>query len=308
MRILALTGGIGGAKLSLGLASTYDADEVAFLVNTADDFKHYGLHISPDVDTLLYTLAGLNNPEHGWGRENETWNCLEVLGQFGGETWFQIGDKDLALHLLRQQLLAQQLTMSDVIQHLCETMGIRHKIFPMTDSFVQTMVRTTTETMEFQRYFVKERCEPVVRGFRFQGIDEAHIPSGLAQCTFDCVIICPSNPFVSIDPILSVPGMRKYLTSLDVPIVAVSPIIGGKALKGPAAKMMAELDFDATSIQIGKHYGGFIHGLMIDRLDADNKAAIEALGVKVAIEQTIMNDLEDRKSLAKSSVDFALSL
>ena len=308
MRILALTGGVGGAKLALGLASIRSADEVAFLVNTGDDFEHYGLHVSPDVDTLLYTLAGLNNQELGWGREGDSWNCLKTLDTLGGESWFQLGDRDLALHLVRTKLLKESMTLTEVIGHVATQLGIEHKIFPMSNEPISTRVNTVHGELEFQRYFVEQKCEPVVTGFRFDGIEKAQMVPDLTILSFDCVIICPSNPFVSVDPILAVPGMRDYLHSLHCPVVAVSPIIDGKAIKGPAAKMLSELNLPVTSYQIAKHYRGLVNGIIIDRLDSTNQADIKNLGLRVAVEQTIMRTLEDRKVLAQSAIDFAMSL
>ena len=308
MKILAITGGVGGAKLALGLATKYSAQEVAFLVNTGDDFEHLGLPISPDVDTLLYTLAGLSDPARGWGRAEESWNCLHTLSDLGQEAWFQLGDKDLALHLVRKNLLADAHSQSEVIDYLRSRLGIDHAIFPMSDSPVRTKVKTTQGEMEFQQYFVKERCEPTISGFRFDGAELARPVAKLLELAFESIILCPSNPYVSVDPILAVPGMKQYLQDQNAPIVAVSPIIQGKALKGPAAKMMHELGFAPTSLQIGKHYAKFIDGLIIDQADATSKEAIEALGIAVKVEQTVMSSLEDRVALACSATHFAAQL
>ena len=308
MKALAITGGVGGAKLALGLASILGPHEVEFLVNTGDDFEHFGLHISPDVDTLLYTLAGLASQDHGWGRSDESWNCLESIRTLNGETWFQLGDKDLGLHLTRTKLLRDNHSLTEVVHHIGNSLGISHRVYPMSDSPVRTIVETTTGDMEFQQYFVKERCEPVVSGFRFEGIETARPVAQLLDQKFESVIICPSNPFVSVDPILAVPGMRQYLLSLQVPIVAVSPIVQGQALKGPTVKMMSELNFERSNAQIGRHYEGLLSGLIIDQLDKDSASSIRALGMEVKVDQTVMKSLEDKTSLAQSAVDFATSL
>ena len=308
MKVLAITGGVGGAKLALGLASILGPNELEFLVNTGDDFEHFGLHISPDVDTLLYTLAGLASQDHGWGRSDESWNCLESIRTLNGETWFQLGDKDLGLHLTRTQMLRNRHSLTDVVQHLSKCLGISHRIYPMSDSPVRTIVETTTGEMEFQQYFVKERCEPNVRGFRFEGIDTARPVSELLDQKFESVIICPSNPFVSVDPILAVPRMREYLLSLRVPIVAVSPIVQGQALKGPTVKIMSELNFERSNVQIGRHYNSLISGLVIDQLDANSVDSIRSLGIEVEVDQTVMKSLEDKIRLARCTVDFAAKL
>lgn len=308
MRVLAITGGVGGAKLALGLASTLGPNEVEFLVNTGDDFEHFGLHISPDVDTLLYTLAGLASEDHGWGRSDESWNCLESIRTLNGETWFQLGDKDLGLHLTRTQMLRDQHSLTDVVRHLSKCLGISHRIYPMSDSPVRTIVETTNGELEFQKYFVKKRCEPIVSGFRFEGVDTARPVAQLLDQKFESVIICPSNPFVSVDPILAVPGMREFLLSLRVPIVAVSPIVQGQALKGPTVKMMSELNFEQTNVQIGRHYQDLISGLIIDKLDADSGDSIRSLGIQVKVDQTVMKSLEDKIHLARSAVAFASTL
>ena len=308
MKVLAITGGVGGAKLALGLASILGPKELEFVVNTGDDFEHFGLHISPDVDTLLYTLAGLASQDHGWGRSDESWNCLESIRALNGETWFQLGDKDLGLHLTRTQMLRDNHSLTEVIQHLSKCLGVSHRIHPMSDNPVRTIVETTTGDMEFQQYFVKERCEPIVSGFRFAGIDTARPVAQLLDQKFESVIICPSNPFVSVDPILAVPGMRQFLLSLHVPIVAVSPIVQGQALKGPTVKMMSELNFEQSNTQIGRHYEDLLSGLIIDQLDEDSASPIRSLGIEVKVDQTVMKTLEDKTSLARSAIDFAATL
>ena len=243
MGYVALTGGIGGAKLALGLAHILAADQVAFVVNTGDDFEHLGLHISPDMDTLAYTLAGLSNPEAGWGRKDESWQFMAALQELGGETWFRLGDRDLALHVRRTEMLSQGATLTQATRRITTGLGVRHPIIPMSDDPVRTQVHTASGPMAFQHYFVRDRCEPAVTGFEFAGAEDAAPSPDLAAHLEGCagIIICPSNPFVSVDPILAVPGLKQALKASGAPLVAVSPIVGGAAIKGPTAKMMGEL-------------------------------------------------------------------
>ncbi len=300
-RYLAITGGVGGAKLALGLAHVLPPDEVLFVVNTGDDFEHLGLTICPDIDTLTYTLADLSNKELGWGRGDESWHFLETLQALGGEAWFKLGDRDLALHLHRTQRLKQGATLSEVTAELATRLGIRHRFVPMTDSPVRTIVDTNDGPLAFQHYFVRDRCAPAVTGFRFAGIEQARpapaILDWLGAC--DGVIICPSNPFVSVDPVLSVPGMREALSK--VPVVAVSPIVGGTAIKGPTAKMMAELKVPATAAQVASHYAGLLDGFILDEAD---RALHGTLGMPTVVTQSVMLTLEDRIDLARVALRF----
>ncbi len=307
MPYLALTGGIGGAKLALGLARILAPDEVAFLVNTGDDFSHLGLHISPDVDTLTYTLAGLSNRELGWGRQGETWRFMEALGALGGETWFQLGDGDLAMHLMRTQLLNAGATLTEAIRTLSTRLGVTHQILPMSDAPVRTVVHTATGPLPFQHYFVRDRCKPQATGFEFRGADAAQPSPALAALLKECrgVIICPSNPYVSIDPILAVSGLMEALRNCGAPIVAISPIIGGAAVKGPTAKMMAELGVPSTAEQVAKHYGRLLDGFLLDPQDA---ALHGALPMATKVEPALMATLEDRERLAQASIDFIKAL
>ncbi|MFP6796686.1 MAG: 2-phospho-L-lactate transferase CofD family protein, partial [Pseudomonadales bacterium] len=241
MKYLAFTGGVGGAKLALGLSHVVGADELTFVVNTGDDFHYLGFHISPDVDTLTYTLAGQSNQDTGWGTEDESWHFMDALKDLDEETWFRLGDRDLALHVYRRERLAAGLTLTETTREIASKLGIRHQILPMSDDPVQTFVNTSGGALPFQHYFVRDRCKPRVSGFEFRGVANARVNPVINFAEFDGLIICPSNPFVSIDPILAIPGMKGSIKQTEMPVVAVSPIVGGKAIKGPAAKMMREL-------------------------------------------------------------------
>jgi LPPG:FO 2-phospho-L-lactate transferase len=310
-RVVVLSGGVGGAKLVLGLARTLPADRLLVVANTGDDFRHYGLHVSPDIDTVVYTLAGLANAELGWGRQGESWNFMAALKALGGEDWFNLGDGDLAMHVLRTHRLDAGEGLGAVTADLCRALGIAVPVLPMTDDPVATVVETADGPLAFQHYFVRDRCRPAVTGFRFDGIEAARPhPDLLAALGGDAaaVVIAPSNPFVSVDPILRLPGLRHALDAFAGPIVAVSPIVGGVAIKGPAAKMMAELGMPASALAVARHYQGLVDGLVIDHADAAEAAEIRALGMAVLVTATVMRDLEDRKALARDCLAFATDL
>ena len=300
-KILAITGGVGGAKLALGLSKILTPDELLFLVNTGDDFQHLGLEISPDLDSLLYALSGKNNPELGWGRANETWACISELEELGADSWFRLGDRDLALHLVRTQMLSQGATLQNVADRLCESLGIDHRIAPMSNDKISTTVNTPNGKLAFQEYFVREQCEPAVIDFDFEGIENSNpnpvVMSWLDEC--DGIIICPSNPYVSVDTILSVPKYRDAFQSK--PVIAVSPIVGGLAIKGPAAKMMKELGVPPTPIAVAKHYGSLLSGFVLDQ--TDNEQAKD-IAIPSIVTQTIMLTLQDRIELAEQCVRF----
>jgi len=300
-KILAITGGVGGAKLALGLSKILTPDELLFLVNTGDDFQHLGLEISPDLDSLLYALSGKNNPELGWGRANETWACISELEELGADSWFRLGDRDLALHLVRTQMLNRGATLQKVADRLCESLGIDHRIAPMSNDKISTTVNTPNGKLAFQEYFVREQCEPAVIDFDFEGIENSKpnpvVMSWLDEC--DGIIICPSNPYVSVDTILSVPKYRDAFQSK--PVIAVSPIVGGLAIKGPAAKMMKELGVPPTPIAVAKHYGSLLSGFVLDQ--TDNEQAKD-IAIPSIVTQTIMLTLQDRIGLAEQCVRF----
>jgi len=310
--ILALSGGVGGAKLALGLMHTLLAENLTIVANTGDDFTHLGLRICPDIDTVVYTLSDLADKERGWGRAGESWSFMAALGRLGGEDWFNLGDGDLAMHVYRTQALTDGRTLSDVTSNIADTLGIGPRILPMTDDAVTTVVESENGDLPFQHYFVRDRCEPAVTGFRFTGIADARPNADMMAliegARLDAIIVTPSNPFVSIDPILSLPGVRDALNVQTAPIVAVSPIVGGQAIKGPAAKMMTELGLPSTALAVAEHYRGLVDGMVIDEVDSAQADGIAALGMKVRIAQTVMRTLEDRIDLARICCAFAAEI
>ncbi|MCK0197321.1 2-phospho-L-lactate transferase [Ancylobacter sp. 6x-1] len=300
-QLLALSGGIGGAKLALGLDRVLPAGRLTVLANTGDDFVHLGLHVSPDIDTLLYTLAGLDDPVRGWGRKDETWTFMAALKALGGEDWFLLGDGDLATHVERSRLLAAGETLSAVTERLRSRLGIGSAVLPMSDDPVRTRVKTKSEGwLDFQPYFVGRRCEPEVEALAFDGAEDARLAPGVAAALDDpalaAIIICPSNPYLSIDPILAVPGMRASLENRRVPVLAVSPIIAGQAVKGPTAKMMRELGLEPSAATVARHYEGLVDILVVD--EADEGLAVPA-GMRAVAAPTWMRTLEDRTRLAR---------
>lgn len=312
VRCVALSGGVGGAKLALGLYHAMDPADLLVVANTGDDFEHLGLRICPDIDTVTYTLGGLSNQELGWGRQDESWAFMDALGTLGGETWFNLGDRDLALHVERTRRLQAGETLSDITADVAAHFSIGAAIAPMCDQDVRTIVETPQGPLAFQHYFVRDRCEPAVTGFRFEGAESAR-PSPALNAAFagsgpDLVVICPSNPFISIDPILAVPGVREMLEACAAPIIAVSPIVGGQAIKGPTAKMMGELGMDATAAGIVRHYGGLIDGFVLDTVDADAAEGIKASGPDVLVTNTVMKSLDDRVGLARGVIAFSEQL
>ena len=305
---LALTGGVGGAKLALGLSRLLNPDQLRFVVNTGDDFEHLGLHISPDIDTLVYTLADLSNTDTGWGRSDESWHFMAELSQLGGEDWFRLGDRDLAMHIERTRRLAAGMDLTHVIDELAGALGVRHAILPMTDDPVRTTVDTGHGELSFQHYFVRDRCAPAVTGVRFVGAEQARLSPSLEEALRDPalagVIVCPSNPYLSIDPILAVPPLRAALTNLRIPVVAVSPIVAGAAIKGPTAKMMRELDIPNTAVEIARYYRSWIDGFILDEADRALQDEVQALGLATVVTQTVMVSLADRVALAREALQF----
>ncbi|HLE22714.1 MAG TPA: 2-phospho-L-lactate transferase [Anaerolineales bacterium] len=308
LNVAALAGGVGGAKLAHGLAAALPPDNLTVIVNTADDFDHLGLHICPDLDTVVYTLAGVANHKSGWGRDRETWNFLGAIGELGGPTWFRLGDRDLALHIWRSQSLRWGIPLSAVTVDVCRALGVRPTVLPMTDDDVRTMVQTDEGEIAFQEYFVRRAFQPAVRGFRFFGADAAQPGPGVLPAieAADLVVVCPSNPWVSIDPILSIPGVRDSVASRMT--VAVSPLVGGKAVKGPAAKMAAELGIEPTPMSIAAHYDGVIRGLVYDDADADCGGILAAQGVRSIRTDTLMRSDGGRRRLAEKVLAFGASL
>lgn len=303
-RIVAFAGGVGGAKLAHGLAQILSPEELTIIVNTGDDFEHLGLSISPDLDTVCYTLGGLANPETGWGRVNETWNTIANVERLGGPAWFRLGDQDIATHLERTRRLKAGQPLSQITRDFCKAWGIQHAVLPMSDSPVRTMVDTDEGELAFQEYFVHRLCEPRVKGFRFDGVEAAEPAPGAVDAldAADAIIFCPSNPWVSIDPILHV------IKKVNKPVAAVSPIIGGKTVKGPAAKMYTELGITPSALAVAKHYRTILTGFVLDNADAAIENDIKDLNVKTLVTDTLMNHLTERTRLANDVLNFTGSL
>jgi len=304
--IIALSGGVGGAKLALGLSRVLPPEDLLVVVNTGDDFEHLGLSISPDIDTVMYTLAGLANRELGWGRHDETWSFMETMEALGGETWFRLGDRDVALHVERTRRLRRGESLSAVTNALAAKMGIPQRIVPMSDDPIRTRLLTGEGWLDFQEYFVHRRCEPVVSQLEFHGAATARphpeFMAALADPRLQAVVICPSNPFISVEPILAVPGLRDAIAGCGAPVVAVSPIVGGKAVKGPTAKMMQELGLAVTSATVAERYGDLLSGYVVD--------AGDAAGVPGRVHEaaTLMTSVEDKERLARTVLSFADSI
>ena len=302
--VVVLTGGVGGAKLVLGLTQVVAPDRITAIVNTGDDFRHVGLWICPDLDTLLYTLAGKANAEHGWGRAGETWGFMAALRSLGAEDWFLLGDGDLALHVLRSARLASGATLSEISRDFAKAWGLPLTMLPMSDDPVSTYLSTDEGDLPFQRYFVERRCAPTVSAIRFEGTAAAQAAPGVVEAIQGtdtrAVLIAPSNPFLSIDPILAVPGIRAALMNATAPVVAVAPIVGGKAVKGPTAKLMRELGIPVTPQAIADHYRGVIDGLVVDERDGP-----EGVGIPMTSADTLMVSLEDRARVAGAALALA---
>lgn len=304
--VVALCGGIGGAKLALGLYRVLGGGQLSVIVNTGDDFEHLGLSVAPDLDTVLYTLGGVADRERGWGRADETWNFMEALGQRGGETWFRLGDRDLAMHVVRTAWLGDGGTLGGFAAQTARALGIAAQVLPMTDAAVRTIVATDEGDLPFQHYFVQRRCEPAVKAIRFEGAARATPAPGvldlLASRAVRAIVICPSNPYLSVDPILAVPGIREALAEGAAPVIAVSPLVGGLAVKGPTAKIMSELGVAVNTQAILAHYRGLIDGLVIDEADAADAAHAT---VPLLVTRTMMTSLADRERLAEEVTGFA---
>jgi LPPG:FO 2-phospho-L-lactate transferase len=307
--VVALCGGVGGAKLAFGLAAVLSPERLSIVVNTGDDFEHLGLAISPDVDTVAYTLAGLSDRERGWGLAGESWAFMDSLRRLGGEDWFNLGDRDLAMHVERTRRLRAGERLSEVTATLAGALGLRHAILPMSDDPVRTVIETDTGQLAFQHYFVRDRCVPVARAIRYDGVERATASAPLtalfARDDVAAVIVCPSNPYLSIDPILAVPGVREGIAAWGAPIVAVSPIVGGEAIKGPAAKLMRELDQTPGQRAIADHYRGLLSGLVVDETDLEEAAVLE---LPTLVTATVMRSDADRAALAAATLDFAARL
>lgn len=308
LKVAALAGGVGGAKLADGLAQALPPESLAVIVNTGDDFEHLGLRICPDLDTVMYTLAGLANPATGWGRSGESWEALEVIAGLGGPAWFRLGDRDLGLHLERTRRLRLGQPLSQVTGDFCAALGVRPRVLPATDDPAPTWVETDEGVLPFQEYFVHRQCRPRVSGFRFEGVEAARPAPGVLEAleAAQLVVICPSNPWVSVDPILAVPGIRQVIQGRAV--VAVSPIIGGQTVKGPAAKMYAELGIQPSALAVARHYAGLLSGFVMDQIDAGQANAVRELRIQPLVTGTLMKTPSDRRRLAEEVLAFGAYL
>ena len=305
-QIVVLSGGVGGAKFADGLYRVLPKGNLTVCVNTGDDFSAYGLSISPDVDTVCYTLAGIANPETGWGQADETWNTLEAIEKLGGPVWFKLGDKDLSTHLERTRLLSEGWTLSEVISRFCDKWGIQARVLPMSNEPVSTIVKTIGNgQIPFQEYFVEKKCEPMVEGFIFRGVESAYPCPGLIEAITkaDAIFIGPSNPLVSIEPILEIPGVREEIQKKEK-VIAISPIVGGKTIKGPLAKMYAEMGKEPSSIAVANDYRGLITGYIMDVIDRDLEKKLSQWDIITMSTETVMKTLQDRVRLAEESIAF----
>jgi LPPG:FO 2-phospho-L-lactate transferase len=299
--VVALAGGVGAARFLDGLTRVIEPERVYIIGNTADDAEIHGLHISPDLDTVMYTLAGLANPLHGWGIRGDSFRCLEALGRLGADTWFQLGDLDLATHLHRTERLRQGATLSEVTSRIAAALKVRSRLVPMSNERVRTRICTSAGELEFQTYFVKRRARDRVTAVRFEGASEAAPAPGLLEAIAkaEAIILCPSNPFISIGPILAVPGIREALQRKREKVAAISPIVGGRALKGPAAKMMKSMNLRAAASEVAKLYVDFTSVFVMDEMDRKQAAKVEALDMRPVVTNTIMRGLRERKALAR---------
>jgi LPPG:FO 2-phospho-L-lactate transferase len=310
MKVVALAGGVGGAKLAAGLQSVLPAGELSVVVNTADDFDLWGLHICPDLDTVMYTLAGIANPETGWGIAGESFETLNMLERYGEDTWFKLGDRDLATHLLRTARLRLGEMLTEVTDELSRALGVESVMLPMTDDTVSTVLETPEGWLEFQEYFVRRGQRDEVLAVELRGIEDAK-PSAEVLAAIsgaDAIIFCPSNPVVSVGPILAVPGMREALTSSRAPKVAVSPIVGGRALKGPADKMLLSLGHEVSASGVAAMYSGLVDGMVVDSVDEEERAGIEDIGMRVLVTNSVMRDARDRARLARETLEFGAGM
>ncbi|HEY1504402.1 MAG TPA: 2-phospho-L-lactate transferase [Stellaceae bacterium] len=308
-RVIALSGGVGGAKLALGLSRILPPGDLTVIANTGDDFEHLGLAVSPDIDTLLYTLAGLDNPATGWGRRDESWNFMAALEALGGETWFRLGDRDLAIHIERTRRLRAGESLSQVTDDFRQRFHIAARVLPMSDDAVHTRVKTKDGWLDFQPYFVRHRCEPVISAIEFAGAADARpqpeLLAALADPALRAVILCPSNPFISIEPILALRGVRAALRDCTAPVVAVSPIIGGRAVKGPTAKMMQELGLAASAAMVAQRYSDLIDAYVVDHTDAPSCVGLDCAIVPA---KALMETLADREALARVVLEAAANV
>jgi LPPG:FO 2-phospho-L-lactate transferase len=310
VKVCALAGGVGGAKLAAGLQEALAPGDLTVVVNTADDFDLWGLRICPDLDTVMYTLAGISNPETGWGLAGESSDALNMLARYGEDTWFMLGDRDLATHVLRTARLHSGGTLTTITDALSGSLGVRSAVLPMSDDKVSTVLKTPAGLLEFQEYFVRRGQRDEVLGVELRGIEVARPTDAVlrAVAVADVVVFCPSNPLVSLGPILALPGMRDALAASSAPKVAVSPIVGGRALKGPADRMLASLGHKVSAAGVAAMYEGLVDAMVLDRVDEEERAGIEALGMRVLATDSVMRDAADRARLAREVVGFGTGL
>lgn len=301
MKVTALAGGVGAAKFLLGLASVMPPEDITIIANTGDDIKLLGLHISPDIDTLTYTLAGVINEATGWGIASDTFECIEWMARYGEDRWFNLGDRDLATHIYRTEQLNRGKSLAEITDHIRRALRVASRILPMTDAYTPTRVVTDEGEMHFQEYFVRRRCEPKVNELRFDNIESARPAPGVIKAIIeaDAVVICPSNPFISIGPILAVPTLRDALRETTASVTAITPIIGGRALKGPAADMLRDLGYEVSARAVAALYSDFADCFVLDETDGAIKPSIEELGLRVTVTNAVMRTLEDKQRLAK---------
>jgi LPPG:FO 2-phospho-L-lactate transferase len=302
--IVVLTGGTGGAKFVQGLEQVVPAGQITAIVNTGDDLEWWGLHVSPDLDSITYAMAGLLSRERGWGVEGDTFQCLQVIGRLGAPTWFQLGDRDLAVHLVRTRLLAEGRTLTEATEMITRNLGIASHVLPMTDAAVETHITTPAGELGFQEYFVRERWRPEVKEVKFLGAEMACPAAGVLEAMrlADAILIAPSNPITSIGPILAVPGIREELRKTRVPVVAVSPIVNRAAISGPAGKLMQSQGLPVSVEGVALAYGDFLDALIIDERDASGASGVKSLGIAVSATKTIMQSSSDKEALAQATL------
>ena len=307
MKITALAGGIGASKFLLGLASVLPPEDITIIANTGDDIELFGLRVCPDIDTVTYTLGGVINPVTGWGLHDDTFECLQGLKRYGEDIWFNLGDRDLATHIFRTHNLRQGVSLSEVTDSIRRAFGVKSTILPMTDAYTPTRIKTDNGEMHLQEYFVRRRCEPRVVDVSFDNIEHAKPAAGVKNAILDAdlVILCPSNPFISIGPILAVPGIREMLCETEATVIAITPIIGGKAMKGPAADMLRDLGYEVSAGAVAKIYRDFLDVFVLDEVDAELQAEIKANGSRVITTNTVMNTAEEKAALARKVVEAA---
>lgn len=307
MNITALAGGIGASKLLFGLVKVINPRDLTIIVNTGDDIVLHGLRISPDLDIVTYTLAGVVNPKTGWGFRNETFAALKRLRELGRDAWFNLGDRDLATHIHRTAMLATGATLTQVADSIRQSLGVKARILPMCDQPAATFLDTNEGLMHWQEYLVKHLAEPVVRAIRFTGMEKARPSEGVLAAieTASAIVICPSNPLISIGPILAVPGIREALRQRRADVLVVCPLVGGKSLKGPSDKMMEQLGYEASALGVAKLYADFTGTFVIDPADEKEASAIEGLGIHTVVRPTIMRTAAQKIGLARAAVALA---